>query len=60
MKIWHAGFGMGQFAETLREVIPFEQRRHSRTLSANEASILTGCARQRAKSEGYQAAQVKA
>lgn len=51
---------MNHFAQTLREMIPFEQRRHSRTLTPDEAAILEGAANQRAKRVGYQAAQVRA
>lgn len=50
---------MNHFAETLRAMIPFEQRRHSRTLTPDEAATLEGIARERAKRLGYQAAQVR-
>lgn len=60
MKIWHVGFGMGQFAETLRAMIPFEQRAHSRLLTGEEANLLHRLADRKANRKGYQAAQVKA
>lgn len=50
---------MNRFAETLRKMIPFEQRAHSRILTDNEAATLEGIAHQRAKRIGYQAAQVR-
>lgn len=50
---------MKAFAETLRKMIPFEQRAHSRILTDNEASILEGVAHERTKRVGYQAAQVR-
>lgn len=48
---------MIRFAETLRAMIPFEQRAHSRTLTDAEALTLEGIARERAKRTGYQLAQ---
>lgn len=50
---------MNRFAETLRKMIPFEQRAHSRINTETEADILHGTAHQRAKRIGYQAAQVR-
>lgn len=48
---------MIRFAETLRAMIPYEQRAHSRLLTENEAATLEGIARERAKRTGYQMAQ---
>ncbi len=48
---------MIRFAETLRVMIPFEQRAHSRLLTENEAAVLEGTALQAAKRTGYSLAQ---
>lgn len=48
---------MKAFAETLRAMIPFEQRAHSRLLTADEANLLDRLADRKANRRGYQAAQ---
>lgn len=48
---------MTRFAETLRAMIPFEQRAPSRLLTGDEASLLDRLATRKANRKGYQAAQ---
>jgi len=50
---------MNHFAQTLREMIPFEQRRHSRTLTEDEATILANLAERKADRTVYRKVQVR-